>query len=118
MYFVERILTFLNRLRRQAGRNVFLIVDGHPAHRSARVKRWLAGQRERLRVFYLPGYSPKLNPDEMLNQDVKSNALGRRRPSDLREMIADARGYLRSTQKQPAIVRNYFHAPSVQYAME
>ena len=109
-------LTFLNRLLRQAGRKVFLIVDGHPAHRSALVKRWLAGQRERLRVFYLPGYSPKLNPDEMLNQDVKSNAVGRRRPADQDDMIADVRGYLRSTQKQPQIVQNYFHEENVLYA--
>jgi transposase len=70
-----------------------LIVDGHPAHRSAAVLRWLAGHADRLRVFYLPWYSPKLNPDELLNQDVKSNAVGRPRPRDANEMIATVRGY-------------------------
>ncbi len=109
-------LAFLKRLVRQVGRKAFLIVDGHPAHRSATVKRWLAGQTDRLRVFYLPWYSPKLNPDELLNQDVKSNAVGRRRPTDQSELVANVRGYLRSTQKQPQIVQSYFQQENVRYA--
>lgn len=115
--FTARVfLTFLQRLVRQAGRMVFLIVDGHPAHRSGLVKRWLKKNRKRLRLFFLPGYSPKLNPDEMLNQDVKSNAVGRRRPEDQADLIADVRGYLRSTQKQSQIVQKYFHEANVRYA--
>ena len=109
-------VSFLRRLVRQVGRKAFLIVDGHPVHRSAAVRRWLNGHADRLRVFYLPWYSPKLNPDELLNQDVKSNAVGRRRPADQQEMLANVRGYLRSTQKQPHIVRNFFHEENVRYA--
>jgi hypothetical protein len=55
--------------------------SGRPAHRSAAVQRWLARHAGRVELFFLPGYSPDLNPDEFLNQDVKSNALGRRRPA-------------------------------------
>jgi len=109
-------LTFLRRLVRQASRKTFLIVDGHPVHRSAAVKRWLDKHAEKLRLFYLPGYSPKLNPDELLNQDVKSNAVGRRRPQDQQEMIWMVRSYLHSTQKQPQIVQRYFHHEHVRYA--
>jgi transposase len=109
-------LTFLRRLMRQVGRKAFLIVDGHPAHRSGLVRHWLDEHANRLRLFYLPWYSPKLNPDELLNQDVKSNAVGRRRPADQREMLANVRGYLRSTQKQPHIVRNFFYEENVRYA--
>jgi len=64
----------------------------------------------------LPGYSPDLNPDELLNQDVKSNAVGRRRPANQQEMMATVRSYLRSTQRQPHIVRNYFNQEDVRYA--
>jgi transposase len=110
-------LRFLKRLLRHRGRKLFLIVDGHPVHKAAKVKRWIAANAaDRLELFYLPGYSPQLNPDELLNQDVKSNALGRRRPVDLRDMIADTRGYLRSTQKRPAVVRSYFQEKHVRYA--
>ena len=121
MVFTERFtagvcLRFLKRLTRHAGRRVFLILDRHPVHQSAAVRRWVAGHADRLALFFLPAYSPDLNPDEFLNQDVKSNALGRRRPEHRAEMASDVRAYLRSTQRQPEIVKRYFHAESVCYA--
>lgn len=109
-------LNFLKRLLRQVRKPIFLIVDGHPVHRAAAVQRWLAQQRGRIRLYFLPGYSPELNPDELLNQDVKSNALGRRRPTNQQEMITDVRTYLWSTQKQSRIVRAYFQEEHVRYA--
>ena len=111
-------LEFLRRLVKQVKRKVFLILDGHPVHRARAVTHWLARPTERIRVFRLPPYSPELNPDEYLNQDVKTNAAGRQRPRDADEMMGNIRGYLRSTQRQPALVVNYFHAESVRYAVE
>jgi transposase len=109
-------LKFLRRLVRQNPRLIYLIVDGHPVHRSRAVKRWLQENEGRIRMFRLPAYSPELNPDELLNQDVKSNALGRQRPADVVEMVDTLRSYLRSTQKRPEIVRSYFREKHVRYA--
>ncbi len=121
MVFKERFtgpvcIRFLRRLVRHRGRKVFLIWDGHPVHRSAAVRRWLDANRRRIRMFLLPGYSPELNPDEYLNNDVKSNAVGRQRPADQSEMIVQVRSYLRQTQGRPEIVRNYFEHEDVIYA--
>ena len=91
-------------------------VDGHPVHRSKKVKRWLETHTAEIELLFLPGYSPQLNPDELLNQDVKSNALGRRRSQDRNELIDTVRSYLRSTQKQPQIVTNYFKQKDVSSA--
>jgi len=102
------MIVFLRRLIKQNKQKVFLIVDGHPVHRSRQVKRWIHRNRKRIRLFYLPGYSPQLNPDELLNQDVKANAVGRQRPKDQPEMIQQVRSYLRSTQRRPQVVQNYF----------
>ncbi len=115
-FTADVMIQFLRRLVRQAKRKVFLIVDGHPVHRSRKVKRWVEEHKQQIRLVQLPGYSPDLNPDELLNQDVKSNALGRRRPSNQTEMISDVRSYLRSTQRQPAVVKNYFQHETVLYA--
>jgi transposase len=79
-------------------------------------RRWAKRHADRIELFELPGYSPDLNPDEPLNQDVKSNALGRKRPADREEMIQDVRSYLWSTQRQPEIIRNYFRKEHVRYA--
>ena len=123
MVFKERFRihvfqTFLKRLARQVPHRIFLIIDGHPVHRSAKIKAWLAAQKHRIRLFFLPGYSPELNPDEVLNQDVKSNAVGRRRARNQPELMRNVRGYLRGRQKQPHVVRNYFNEEHVRYAAE
>jgi len=109
-------VAFLRRLLRHTGRKVFLIVDEHPVHGAAAVARWVARHRQRLRLFFLPGYSPDLNPGEFLNQDVKTNAVGRKRPREKVELMGNVRRYLWSTQRRPAKVRRYFHHPSVRYA--
>jgi hypothetical protein len=63
--FTARVfLQFCRRLLRQVGHPVFLIVDGHPVHTAAVTQQWLQRHRERLRLFFLPPYSPELNPDD------------------------------------------------------
>lgn len=111
-------IKFMKRLIKQSRKKIFLIVDGHPSHKSQITQAWLKRpeNKKHIEVFLLPGYSPKLNPDELVNQDVKSNALGRRRPRTLEEMIDDVRSYLHKRQRQPHIVQNYFLEKNVQYA--
>ncbi len=97
--FTARVfLNFLGRLlrlTRKTRKKVFLVVDGHPVHKARSVTRWLDEHREQIRIFFLPSYSPELNPDELLNQDVKTNALGRVRPINVQEMMDNVRSYLR-----------------------
>lgn len=68
-------IRFLARLLESTdGRKIILIVDSHPAHKAAKVARWIAAKRERqanLELCFRPGYCPELNPDELLNQDTK-----------------------------------------------
>ncbi|HID06498.1 MAG TPA: IS630 family transposase [Armatimonadetes bacterium] len=110
-------LRFLRRLLKESTpRQVFLIVDRHPVHRSKKVREWLANHTDRIEMFFLPGYSPELNPDEMLNQDVKSNAVGKRRPHNLPQMMRTVRRYLVKRRQSPDLVRRYFHEESVRYA--
>lgn len=109
-------LEFLRRLLRQNNSKIFLIVDGHPVHRSKKVNHWVENHPNEIRLFILPGYSPELNPTEMLNQDVKTNAVGRKRPHNLKELLANLRSYLRSRQREPKIVKNYFKKKNVLYA--
>ncbi len=112
----EVFLEFLRRLIRQVPRYVFLIIDQHPVHIGRKVKKWFKKHEDRIQVFHLPGYSPELNPDENLNQDVKSNAVGRHRPHDQAEMMGKVRSYLYGRQRRPQLVKKYFQAQSVSYA--
>jgi transposase len=114
--FVE----FLGRLLRVSdGRKLLLIIDSHPAHKAAKVRRWLeekpVERSARLELCFLPGYSPELNPDECLNQDTKQ-AMRKHRPRDQREMIDKVRSHLRRRQNQPQVVRRFFEEQHVRYA--
>jgi len=113
---VKLFLGFLKRLHQQAKRKVFLIIDRHPVHRAKLVQAWREEHQEEMKIIYLPGYSPELNPDEMLNQDVKAAALRKRRPKNVTHLKADVRSYLFSTQKHPDVVRSYFDERHVRYA--
>jgi len=115
--FTSRLfIRFLHRLIRLYSHKTFLIVDGHPTHKAILVQRFLAKHKKKIEVFFLPGYSPQLNPDELLNHDTKANAFSRRRPRDQQEMIRDTRAHLRRRQRTPKIVARFFHEKHVQYA--
>lgn len=107
---------FMQRLLKQATDKIYLIVDGHPVHRSRAAKQFVEAQQGRLRLIRLPGYCPELNPDELLNQDVKTNALGKSRPTNRSEMMSSVRRHLHRRQKQPHVIRNLFQEKHVRYA--
>ncbi len=121
MVFTERFTTevflrFLGRVIRHARRKVILIVDGHRVHKSKKLKEWLMRQGAQIELVFLPSYSPELNPDEMLNQDVKANAVGRQKPRDRMELAKELRRFLHRKQKMPQVVSRYFHEEHVRYA--
>ena len=102
---------FMRRLLQHATGKLYLIMDGHPVHRSV-----VAANEARLRLIRLPGYCPELNPDELLNQDVKTNGLGKSRPANRAELMAKVRSHLRRRRKQPQVIRNLFQEKHVRYA--
>ena len=107
---------FLRRLVHNAQRPIFLILDGHPVHRSARVKQLVESLEGKLELFFLPPYSPELNPDEWVWNDLKNNGIGRMAitgPDDLKRIVFD---YMRQMQRFPELIRSFFRAPTTSYA--
>lgn len=114
---VDVFIGFLRRLVRQMNRKVFLIVDQHPVHKARKVKAWLKRHEGAIELFYLPGYCPELNPDELLNQDVKSQALKSRRPTSQDELVDSVISHLRRRQKQPELVSKFVSKVHASYAV-
>ena len=109
--------TFLERLIFQAdGRKIFLILDNLRVHRAKVLQLWLAEQRDQLELFFLPPYSPDLNPDELLNHDLKANAVGRKRARTKDELTHNVTLHLLSRQASPAVVAAFFQEKNVRYA--
>ena len=110
------LLRFLARLVRDAGQKVFLILDRLPVHRSAKARDWLVGREAEIEVFYLPGYSPELNPDEGLNGDLKQ-AVTRKEPARSKAQLKRAVvGHMRRLSKLPDRVRSFFGHKTFRYA--
>ncbi len=112
----QLFMQFMRRLLQQAAGKLHLIVDGHPVHRSVVVRDFVAANEARLRLIRLLGYCPELNPDELLNQDVKANGLGKSRPPNRAELMTGVRSHRPRRQKQPHVIRNLFQEKHVRYA--
>jgi len=109
-------IEFLKRLLHDIRSPIFLIVDGHPTHKAKLVKKFVQSTNGRLGLFYLPGYSPELNPDEFVWNDLKSHIVGRQVSFSKAELKSKTIGGLRSIQKRPHHVRKYFQAEYTKYA--
>ena len=110
----QKFILFLRQLMRGSRKKIFLIVDGHPAHKTNQVKEWLERYKHWIKLYFLPAYSPELNPQEYMNQDIKTNAVGKHRTLNVEQLERTVREYLKTRNKEK--VSNYFKHPKVQYA--
>ena len=114
------LIDFMKRLiqevKKEKKGKVFLVLDNLRVHHAKLVQAWLQENREHIEVFYLPSYSPELNPDEMLNANLKA-ALTSKAPNRRKGQLKQAAiGHLRHLQKSPEKVKNFFQKESVKYA--
>ncbi len=107
---------FLRRLMQGAQQPIILVVDGHPIHKAKLVKDYVAEQDGRLKLVYLPPYSPQLNPDEQVWGYVKPR-VAKQLPENKIELKRLVVGALRHLQKLPDLVKSFFHHPECRYAM-
>ena len=112
----QTMIRFMRRLIKDVGRKVFLIVDNLRVHHSKLVREWLEEHREQIEVFYLPSYSPELNPDEYLNCDLKVGVHTGVPATSKSGLARKAIGHLRMLQKRPTRVAKYFKHPKIAYA--
>jgi len=113
----DKFVDFLKRLIHNAENPIFLIVDGHPTHKAAKVRKFVESTEGKLRLFILPPYSPELNPSELVWNNLKNHRVGRKTitgPDDLKHKVMSG---LRSLQKIPAKIIGFFHEKHTRYAM-
>lgn len=113
---IERFIEFLERLLHDAERTVFLVLDNLKVHHGVLVQKWVKQQKGKIELFYLPAYSPDLNPDEHVNSDVKYG-VGSKAPvrtkKTLRKAADEHMAILKST---PGRIQKYFEDPAISYA--
>ena len=112
----SKFISFLGRLVRQIKQKVFLIVDNHKVHHSKKVKAYVENHKEKLELFYLPPYCPDMNPQELVNQDVKANSGNFKSVKSMTDLTINLRYYLTKIQFNEYKIRNFFTKPELLYA--
>ena len=79
-------------------------------------REFVESTKGKLKLFYLPPYSPELNPDELVWNHVKNHKVGRKIIVNADDLIAEARSALRSLSKLPDKIKGFFRKPSLRYA--
>ena len=111
-----RLIEFFEALIKQAGRKVLLVLDNLGAHHCKPAKKWLSEHYKEIEVFYLPSYSPELNPDERLNGNLK-NAIETRVPCRTKDKLRNAATeHMMAIEKNPDRIKSFFEDPIVAYA--
>ena len=96
---------------------MFLIVAGHQIHKAKMIKGYVASQQGRLKLFFLPPYSPHLNPDGKVWTNVKTR-VAKRTVTDKHDLKQKVISALRRLQKLPKLVSGFFHHPDCLYALQ
>lgn len=110
------LIKFLKRLIADSDRKIFLILDNLRVHHAKLVRQWLEDHKEEIEVFYLPAYSPELNPDEYLNCDLKAGVHSRPPVRNAKQLQEAVISHMRKLQKLPARIVKYFKHPKIAYA--
>jgi transposase len=111
----ELFIEFLTKLLHDFATRIFLVVDGSSVHRAKKVTEYVKSTDGRLELFFLPPYSPELNPDEWVNKNVKHDKIARAVPLTRDELKAVAIDALERLKKFPEIVRGFFGDPKLSY---
>ena len=112
----QMMIKFMKRLIKDAGRKVYLILDNLRVHHSKIVKDWVTRHEDRIALFFLPSYSPELNPDEYLNCDLKDGVHSGPVARSKKQLKRKALSHMRKLQKLPMRVMKYFAHPKIAYA--
>lgn len=110
------MITFMARLIRDTYRKIYLIVDNLPTHHGKIVTDWVERHKDRISIFYLPSYSPELNPDEYLNGNLKRRVHSGKRAHTESELKRKPASFMKMLGRRPDHVKSFFHHPLVDYA--
>jgi len=114
----DRLIEFMKQLIKSSDRKIFLILDNLKVHHCYIVKEWLETDeiKQRMEVFWLPSYSPELNPDEYLNCDLKCGLSHKPAPHNVKQLKENVENHMNMLQQNPARVAKYFTHQDIQYA--
>ena len=114
----EAFVAFLEDFMHGRDDKIFLVVDGHPAHKANLVNDYIGSLGGQLELHPLPAYCPDLNPDEFVWSHMKNNGVSKKplkKNESLQNRIDED---LAKISGNPELVRSFFCAETVVYARD
>jgi len=111
----EKFISFLQKLRQDAGCPIFVIADNARYHHSKKVQAFLKTQPGEIMMAFLPAYSPELNPDEQVWNHAKAE-VGKHPIKSKLDMETLILAAMRSIQQKIELVKSFFRLPDTLYA--
>jgi len=111
-------VVFLRNFVERRAHKVFLVVDGHPAHKAKLVQDYVQSLKGRLELHFLPPYAPDLNPDEFVCGYMKSNGVSKKPLKQNESLQKRIEQDLNKIGHSRSLVRSFFCAKSVFYAKD
>jgi transposase len=108
---------FLGDFMRRRRKPVFLVLDSLPAHKAKAAETYVASLKGRLELHFLPTYAPDTNPDEFVWSHLKQNGTSKTPLRKNESLSARVAADLAAIQRDRPLVRSFFLAESVSYAI-
>jgi hypothetical protein len=120
----NKFIGFMEQLIKSSSQKVYFIVDNLRVHHSKIVKQWVIENNEKIALYFIPSYSPEMNPDEYLNCALKQGMLAlcaahvsvKKSPKDKETLQNNVQDHMNMLQEKPERVKKYFEHKSIKYA--
>jgi len=90
-------------------RKIIVIEDRAPAHRAKKVAEFIQEHEKRFARYFLPPYSPQLNPDEEVWNHLKNHKLKAHQIQKKKDFKPFILSKMRSIQRNPTLIQSFFY---------
>jgi len=110
--FIECLQDFMKYRKKP----VFMIMDGHPVHKSKKVREYVASLKGRLSIYLLPPYAPDLNPDELVWNQMRHLGTSKKPLKQGEALKQRAENDLLSIKNNKPLLKSFFQHPTILFA--
>jgi transposase len=112
----NKFIEFMRQLIQSSSQKVYFIVDNLRVHHCKIVKEWVEENKEKIALYFIPSYSPEMNPDEYLNCDLKQGMSAKKSPKNVEILHSNVQNHMDMLQEKPERVKKYFQHEAIKYA--
>lgn len=112
----EKCIECLKDFMKYKRRPVYIIMDGHPVHKSNKLKEYVESLDGKLLIFFLPPYAPDLNPDELVWNQMRHMGTSKKPLKQGESLKSRAIADLEKIKSDRKLVKSFFQADTVLFA--